>query len=242
MVVLALGLVIWSMIRGTGSKALFMNSADTDVKIENIAEKGKAQIFYKGKLAAELPNAWGEYQVNLLRRTKRHAYFEHCLKEARGYLLFGVCPRHIYRLDLESKEFINLLGAQPSPLDLAEDVSADERYLAVGSNSLLEGKSKLFIVIKPLAEGEEQPLAFPIAEEYKQLGDIHFSPDGSKVAYAVASGDLKNEKGAVVVLELVNGRHTTIVKTTEPKTYYRVFGWKPSGEVQYELRRVEETL
>ncbi len=210
-------------------------AANSDLNIINKPTSGLTQIVYRGRVVGELPTALGTYQVNTVRRTDRFAYFEHCPKEAAGYLLFGVCPRKIYRLNLNTFGFNNVLGTDSA--DLAEDISPDETLVAAGRAASGNQGVELQVYLKQIDGAEEK--AYPVFGGFTQLGDLHFSPDGTRLAYALAIGNPGSEGGVVGMLSLTDGRNEVVASSTVPGVYYRVKGWKDNNVVQYDESRIQ---
>lgn len=71
-----------------------------------------------------------------------------------------------------------------------------------------------------------------ILAKYGQVGDVHFSPNGAKLAYAAAVGDPEKESGAVYVIDIATGKQTRIAETKK-SGYFHVNGWKDAIAVDY---------
>ena len=62
------------------------------------------------------------------------------------------------------------------------------------------------------------------AGEFGLLGTAHLSPEGGRVAFALARGDPENEQGAIAVADSLSGA-ARLVLTSEPGAYYTLAGW-----------------
>jgi len=62
------------------------------------------------------------------------------------------------------------------------------------------------------------------AEGFDLLGTAHLSPEGGRVAFALARGDPENEQGAIAVSDGLSGA-ARLVLTSDPGSYYTLAGW-----------------
>ncbi len=221
----------------TTTKAIIVPSAEPEpeiaspLTISDDTERGLATIKHGNVVVGEIPNGWGVYKTKVIRVTDKAVYIESCRKELNGYQLFGVCPRRIYRVTLATNELRNVVNGPRGNLDLAEDISPKESLVAIGRSGTDNQASLLTVVSKNIADDSEQ--VFPVSPGYNQLGDLRFSPDGKKIAYAVAVGRPHDEAGAVFVVVLKTGAQTKIIETTNPNSYFRIKGWKDATTVDY---------
>ena len=220
---------------GTQSSAAATVASDrsaADVRIADDTKSGLATVYYKGKATAQIPNGWGKYRVGIFRITAHNAYIYSCFKESKDYLLFGLCPRRIFQVNLTTGAWRNVIDGTRSYYDLAEDISPDEELAVLGRSDTPGPQSVLSVVVRSI--GSEEEIDYPVADqEYNQLGDMRFSPDGSKVAYALARGVPGSEAGAVYMLDIESGQQKLVAKTDKPNTYMRVSGWKDTTTVEY---------
>jgi Tol biopolymer transport system component len=201
------------------------------ISITDDLSRGEAVIKRDGEVIGELPNGWGVYKTEVIRADGRYVYLQNCRKEVNGYLLFGVCPRRIFRVTLANNELRNVVNGVRGNIDMAEDVSPDGMWVALGRSEPKRTDGILHVVVKSIEGGEEQ--SFPASNEYNELGDMHFSPDGLKLAYAMALGKPNDEVGAVYTIDLKTGETKMVAKNTKPNSYLRVKGWKHDGTVDY---------
>jgi hypothetical protein len=137
-----------------------------------------------------------------------------------GYILFGGAS-NLYRIDVKTKEVSELIPLVPSdgPQDCLDTISKDYRYVA-------EHCSEDFIRIRDLTSGDSANILLPddFPSEYKHLGSSRFSPDGTRIAYAIAKGDSSNEQGWVVVSDTAVS-NSKVILTSQAGSYFTVAGW-----------------
>ncbi len=76
-----------------------------------------------------------------------------------------------------------------------------------------------------LADGSQTSITPPAeATGWAALGTARFSPDNSRVAFALAKRDPENEQGWVAVSDGLEGG-SKVILTSEPGSYYSVVGW-----------------
>ena len=140
-----------------------------------------------------------------------------------GYILFAGASS-LYRLNLADRSVQTLVAFNPAggPYICWDDLSLDER-LAAGR---CDGKR---ISVLDLATGQASTIQPPPdAGDFGQIGGAHFSPDGSRLAFAFARGDPNNEQGWVAVSDgLTGGSH--IVATSGPGSYFSAVAWLNAG-------------
>jgi tricorn protease-like protein len=81
------------------------------------------------------------------------------------------------------------------------------------------------ITIRDLQNGGTTTIQAPAdVAGYRLLGSARFSPDGSRVAFALAQGDPSNERGWVAVGDRTGGL-AKLILVGEAGSYYTVQGW-----------------
>src|SRR5690554_4818972 len=137
-----------------------------------------------------------------------------------GYILFGGWSS-LLEYDVATQTTTTL-----SPFDVAaficlDDLSPDEQWVAhhcepgAGITLMKVAGDEPDVVIAPPEE---------IASEVGQLGSARFSPDGSRIGYALARGVHESEQGWIAVTDDLSGA-SRLLLTGEPNTYYNVMGW-----------------
>ncbi len=137
-----------------------------------------------------------------------------------GYILFGGAS-NLYRIDVKTKEVSELIPLVPSdgPQVCLDSISKDYRYVA-------EHCSEDFIRIRDLTSGGTANILLPddLPSGYKYLGSSRFSPDGSRIAFAVAKGVQGDEQGWVVVSDTAVS-NSKVILTSQAGSYFTVAGW-----------------
>jgi hypothetical protein len=137
-----------------------------------------------------------------------------------GYILFGGAS-NLYRIDITTKEVSELIPLVPSdgPQICLDSISKDYRYVA-------EHCSEDFIRIRDLTSDGTANILLPgdLPSGYKYLGSSRFSPDGSRIAYAVAEGDPNNVQGWLVVSDTAVS-NSKVILTSQVGSYFTAAGW-----------------
>lgn len=137
-----------------------------------------------------------------------------------GYILFDTMNFPWYRVDLSK----NTYAAMPSPaLFSVQDIAPDQKSF-VGVDS--DGHA---IVLLDMTGKELK--RFPVAKKYSQYGDVYFSPNAQKIAYAAALGEPEKEQGEVFVIDLQTGKETSVI--SKLNGYINVSGWRDNQAPRY---------
>ena len=136
-----------------------------------------------------------------------------------GYILFGGAS-NLYLINISTKEVTEVIPLAPSsgPQACLDAISADYRYVA---DHCLQNT----ITIRDLTSGGTTTILPPVdVTGFKFAGSARFSPDGSRLAFALARGDQNNERGWVAVSDGTSGG-SKLILTGQAGTYYTVAGW-----------------
>ncbi|MGE5223519.1 MAG: hypothetical protein ACM3PY_13870 [Omnitrophica WOR_2 bacterium] len=136
-----------------------------------------------------------------------------------GYILFAGAS-NLYRIDLQDKQITELIPPDPKgALAICLDaLSGDERLVA-------EHCKSNEIAVLDLGSGQSSSIQPPAdIKEFKQIGSSRFSPDGKRLAYALAKGDPAAEQGWVAVSDSLSGA-SKLILTSQAGQYYTVLGW-----------------
>jgi hypothetical protein len=136
-----------------------------------------------------------------------------------GYILFAGASS-LYRLSLPDRQVTELI-----PFDIEQGVficydalSPDERYVAGHC-------ARTAITVQDLQTGESLVLATPAeVAEFGSVGSARFSPDGARVAYALAMHNPDAEQGWVAVSDRAGGP-AALVAASAPGQSYNVEAW-----------------
>lgn len=136
-----------------------------------------------------------------------------------GYILFSG-GSSLYKININTKEIIDVIPTDLSeePVACLDAISTDFRYVA-------EHCAQNLIRIRDLTSGGSSNFIPPqlIANVNLLAGSARFSPDGKKLAYAIAVG-AQNEKGWVAVSDTAVD-NSKVIMTSQAGSYYTVAGW-----------------
>ncbi len=136
-----------------------------------------------------------------------------------GYILFGGAS-NLYKINITTKEVTELipLGSSSGPQVCLDAVSADFQYVA-------DHCSQDKITIRDLTSNETTTILPPAdVSGFRVVGSARFSPDGSRLAYALARSDPENEQGWVAVSDGTSGG-SKLILTSQIGSYYTIAGW-----------------
>lgn len=136
-----------------------------------------------------------------------------------GYILFAGASS-LYRLNLSDQSVQEIIPFNPAGGRFIcwDDLSSDER-LAAGH---CDGQVVTVLDVTTSQTTSIQPPAD--VGGFGQIGSARFSPDASRVAFALARGDSSNEQGWVAVSDgLSGGSH--VIAASEPGRYFTVVAW-----------------
>lgn len=136
-----------------------------------------------------------------------------------GYILFNGAS-NLYKINISTKVVTEVIpqGTADSPQACLDAISTDYRYVA-------DHCAQNTIAIRDLTSGGTTTIQPPMdLSGYGFVGSARFSPDGSRVAYALAKGDQNAEQGWVAVSESLGGG-SKLILTSQVGSYYTVAGW-----------------
>lgn len=168
-------------------------------------------------LPASLQGVNGEAEAKILKQTPQSTYIQVCATGFGGYILYNFCYGSLYKMDLATNVITDL------KIEHTQDVSPDETMVA----SVDTKNNK--IIITTVATGKQS--TFSVLPEFGQYGDVKFSPDSTKFAYAAAVGDPQNESGKVFKVDIKSKNWEAVARST--KSSMNVLGWKDNDTVDY---------
>ncbi len=136
-----------------------------------------------------------------------------------GYILFPGASS-LYKIDIATKQVTELIPANlSSGLSACLDaISGDYRYVAGHC-------SQNAITIRDLTSGATTTIQPPDGlTGFRILGSARFSPDGSRLAFALAKSNPDDEQGWVAVSDGIQGS-SELILTASAGVYYNVIGW-----------------
>jgi hypothetical protein len=135
-----------------------------------------------------------------------------------GYILFDGASS-LYKIDLASKQVSEVIPVKfSSGMICLDAVTADLRYVA-------DHCAQNVITIRDLTSGGTTTIQPPDGlTGFKVLGSARFSPDGSRVAYALAKSNPDAEQGWVAVSDGLEGS-SKLIMTGDAGIFYNVVGW-----------------
>jgi hypothetical protein len=137
-----------------------------------------------------------------------------------GYIPFSGAS-NLFQINILTKQVTEIIpvSADTGPQICLDAISGDYRYIA-------DHCMQNVITIRDLQSGGSTTLQPPSdITGYQQLGSARFSPDGNKVAFALAKGNPDNEQGWVAVGDSSGGVAKTILVGSAASSFYTVLGW-----------------
>jgi hypothetical protein len=136
-----------------------------------------------------------------------------------GYILFSGAS-NLYKVDIATGEVSEIIPQTPptNPQTCLDAISGDYRYVA-------DHCTPDVITIRDLQSGGTSTIQAPAdVVGYRLMGSARFSPDGSRVAFALAQGDPSNERGWVALGDR-SGGSAKLIMVGDPGSSYTVQGW-----------------
>jgi hypothetical protein len=136
-----------------------------------------------------------------------------------GYIPFSGASS-LYRINLSDRQITALIPFDESGHSMIclDAFSADERFVA---DHCTDG----VITVRDLTTGQSTTIQPPAdVTDFGLMGGAQFSPDGTRVAFALAQGDPNNEQGWVAVSDSLSGASSLVI-TGAPGQYFTVVAW-----------------
>jgi hypothetical protein len=153
-----------------------------------------------------------------------------------GYIVFSGASS-LYRMEVASRQVTELIPFNVQPggrMICLDDLSADDRLVA-------DHCADKVITVRDLTTGQGTTIQPPPGVTgFGVLGSARFSPDGSRVAFALAKGDPSAEQGWVALSQGLSGA-SQVVLTGQPGEYFLVDGWLNSQTLLVESNNVQCT-
>jgi hypothetical protein len=136
-----------------------------------------------------------------------------------GYIVFSGAS-NLYRIDLTSKKVTELIpmSTTSGPQICLDSLSPDYQRVAGHCDQNT-------ITILDIASGKTQTIQPPAdVTDFRLLGSARFSPNGQRVAFALAKGDPSAEQGWIAVSDGTSGA-SKLILTGDAGKIYLVIGW-----------------
>ncbi len=135
-----------------------------------------------------------------------------------GYILFSGLT-NLWSYDLNSGKTTELVHERSKNAAVCiDDLSPDEKLVA---DHCSPKNMELIDLTSGKAVVVQAPANVP---DFGIVGGARFSPDSSRLAYALARRDPENEQGWVAITEALNGT-SKLIATSPAKDYFAVTGW-----------------
>ena len=136
-----------------------------------------------------------------------------------GYILFAGASS-LYRVNVNDRSVQEVVPFRTNggKMICIDELSSDERLIA-------DHCATTAITVQNLSTGQKTTIQAPAdATGFNFTGSARFSPDLTRVAFALAKGNPDAEQGWVAVSDSLSGPSKLIV-TGKPGEYYTVAGW-----------------
>ena len=171
-------------------------------------------------LTQDAPNPPSQLMVQFFSADGQWLYFSKEPIGIGGYILFNGASS-LYKINVTTKEVIDVIPTDISeePAGCLDAISPDFLYVA-------EHCFQNTIRIRDLTSGGAFIFNPPIdiTSGYQLAGSARFSPDGKKLAYAIAKGVQDDEQGWVVVSD-TSIDNSKVILTSQIGSYYTIAGW-----------------
>lgn len=167
------------------------------------------------------------FTMRVMKETEVFSYVAGYREGIGGYILFEADPEMVFQIDLHTGDVLDLTRKGLVLQDIFEDD-------LVAWSDVVARK----VVVRRI-NGNFQ-MEFIVPKKYTQFGNVKFSPDGKRVAYAVAIGNPEAERGAVYNADLETGKQVLVSETDSAQKYFEVNGWKDAKSVDYADRGVND--
>jgi len=170
-----------------------------------------------------------EFDANINKIAGKNAYVSVCATGFGGYIFYDFCHGDTYQINLTTGAVVK---ADPRTDTTTVhlnfmDASPDESWTAWTSDSTAH---KIYLLPPPGNESDSIKI-FDVDKMYGQFGDVKFSPDGKKLAYAAIVGNPTEEFSAIYIIDIATAKQTTVVEGLNSP--YEIVGWEGNNTVLY---------
>ncbi|HEY3342512.1 MAG TPA: hypothetical protein VGK81_10860, partial [Anaerolineae bacterium] len=143
-----------------------------------------------------------------------------------GYILFDGFSS-LYRLDIASGVTMTLIPKDNKRLICLDDINQ-------AATSITEHCDELSIHVLSLTNNVSSTITPPaVVTDAAVLGSAIFSPDGSRVAFAMARNNPDNEQGWLALSNGLSGS-SNLIYTSQPGTFASVAGWLDANTIVFQ--------
>ncbi len=176
--------------------------------------------YFDTLLTQDSPNPPSQLMAQFFSADGQWLYFSKEPVGLGGYILFSG-GSSLYKINVTTKEVIDVIPADitEEPLGCLDAISPDFRYVAehcwqnmIRIRDLITGGVNIY---NPPAE---------ITTGSQLAGSARFSPDGTKLAYAIGKSAQDAEQGWVVVSDTAFD-NSKVILTSQAGSYYTIAGW-----------------
>ena len=136
-----------------------------------------------------------------------------------GYIIFSGAS-NLYKIDISTKVVTELIpqGSGSGPMICLDALSGDYRFVA-------DHCTKNVITIRDLNNNASTTIQTPSeVTGFNLVGSARFSPDGKRLAFAMAKGDPGDEQGWLAISDGTSGS-SKLIYTSQAGTYFIIHGW-----------------
>jgi|GEM_PF-3091833 len=225
------------MTRGKLAEAIYkVYMADEALDVGTVvvnydSDKQKFVVGGEGNDIADLPGTFtenDEMAANVNKVINNYAYVSICATGFGGYIMYDFCYGDTYRVNLTTGEVVNADPRTDKTFHLNfMDVTDDGSWTAWTSD---EADHKIYLMPAPGNESDNIQI-YDVDAKYGQFGDVKFSPDGTKFAYAAIVGQPAEEYSAVYTVDIDSKVQTTVKEGLGGP--YKITGWNGNETVVY---------
>jgi hypothetical protein len=214
------GLAVWPGDANTPSRLAWATQISGGNQSSTIKISNLDGTQFDTLLTQDSPNPPSQLMAQFFSPDGQWLYFSKEPLGLGGYILFGGAS-NLYKINVVTKEVVNVIPAASSdePAACLDALSPDFLYV-------VEHCSQNIIRIRDLTSGSASIFKPPadITSGSQVAGSARFSPDGKKLAYAIAKGIQDNEQGWVVVSDIAID-NSKVILTSQVGNYYTIAGW-----------------
>lgn len=213
-------------------RVMLMDDYETDKFVDLIVERdenlNKLVIRVNGDVAGELPGTlddnMGEVGASVRKISGDMAYIDKCATGFGGYIMYYFCHGNTYEYNIGSGDLTDL-----TTLYNATDLFFMDATKNGDKIAWVNQEDHQIVVTNT---DDKTDAKYDVDSKYAQYGDVMFSPDSKKVAYAAIVGNPEDESGAVFTVDLESGDEELVI---ESSNVYHVYGWSDNDTVIYDV-------